>query len=97
MNHARFARLFAQCDRIVEALHQEHGFPRSDCDDLRQEMALALLEMEGGTDNFCLTRAAWRAVDWLRRFHVTRLEGYMITTPNVAALVDSGRCLRVWC
>ena len=97
MEPERFERLYAECDRIVESLKQRTGCPLSDCDDLRQEMALALLEVDEGSDNYCLTRAAWAALAWLRRTYGVRMAAHVFTTPAVAKLIDSGRCRRVWC
>ena len=97
MEHERFERLFAECERIVEWLQQRVPFPDSDRDDLVQEMGVALLEVDEGTDNYCLTRAMWAALDWLRRVYRSGMECQVVTTAEVRRLIDSGRCKRVWC
>ena len=96
LSHERFEELFPQCERILNGLRRRYGFPRSDYDDLRQEMALRLLEGEDGTDSYCLGRAAWAAVDWLRETYTWHLGCRVLVLPHIAKLIDEGRCLRVW-
>jgi len=91
MDAQRFERLHAECRRIIGGLRKRAAFPVTDYDDLEQEMALALLQMDGHTDSYCLGRAAWAALMWLRKAR-------SIGGPEaVTELVDSGRCRRVWC
>jgi len=97
MEHEQFTRLFAECERIIGSLRHRVPFPDSDRDDLVQEMALALLEMEGGTDNYCLTRAAWAAQRWLRRMYRTEMTSRLLTVARLTRLADGVRCRRVWC
>ena len=96
MTHNRFQHLHAKCRQIVGSLHAQYQFPLSDCDDMEQEMALALLKLEGHTDSYCLSRAAWAALDWLREMHGTRLTHGVRPVGNMTSLVDRGTCLRVW-
>jgi hypothetical protein len=67
---------------------------------MEQEMALELLQLaDGCTDSYARTRAAWAALRWLRRMHGTHML-HSVTTMSTHALtelIDSGRCLRVWC
>ena len=97
MDAERFERLHHECRRIIGGLRKLAAFPASDYDDLEQEMALALLELDGQTDSYCLGRAAWSALKWLRRIY-----GGMNARPvgglaELERLADSGRCRRVWC
>jgi hypothetical protein len=96
MTPERVEHLLPDCRRIVGSLRQRCLFPESDCDDLEQEMALELLQIEGGTDSYCLARAAWAALMWLRKTYSARLLGKVITLPDVTRLIDSGKCRRVW-
>ena len=96
MTDERFHQLHAKCRAIIEALQTQYQFPRSDCEDMEQEMALALLRIDGHTDSYCLARAAWAALDWLRKTHGTRLLHGIHSVADMAALVDNGVCRRVW-
>jgi len=98
MTDARFRRLHERCRDIITALQSRYHIPSSDCDDLEQEMALALLEMDGHTDSYCLGRAAWRALDWLRKMHASRIAGGVetITTDDIIALEFLGACRHIW-
>ena len=69
MDAQRFERLHAECRRIIGGLRKRAAFPVTDFDDLEQEMALALLQMDGHTDSYCLGRAAWAALMWLRKMY----------------------------
>jgi len=97
MDEKRFHRLHAECRRIIGSLRSRKAFPPSDCDDLEQEMALALLQMEGQSDAYCLTRAAWAALMWLRRTHGGRTARAIGRAAGLRKLIDSGAWRRVWC
>ena len=97
MDARRFERLHAECGRIIGGLRKQAGFPTSDYGDLEQEMALALLEVDGHTDSYCLGRAAWAARKWLRKMHGglnARPAGGIAELDRLAA---SASCRRVWC
>ncbi len=88
--------LFEQCDRVIEGLRKQCGFPLSDYDDLKQEMALALLDGPPGEDSFRLCQAAWRALDWLRKTYGLRITGGLVTVADLTPLIDAGACREVW-
>ena len=96
LSHERFEELFPQCERIVRGLRRRYGFPASEQDDMKQEMALALLQGDDGTDSYCLCRAAWAAVDWLRDSYGSLMGCQVLDPAHIFRLIDEGRCLRVW-
>ncbi|HUT37389.1 MAG TPA: hypothetical protein VNE39_28155 [Planctomycetota bacterium] len=97
MNGERFQRLHEQACRILHGLKQTCQFPESDLDDLGQEMAVALLEIEGGTDSYCLAGAVWAALDWLRSVYGRQMLYGVSQMPDLVPLIDSGKWRRVWC
>jgi len=98
MSRGRFERLFPECRRIIHALRRRCLFPESDFDDMEQEMAIALLQCDEGTDSLCLARAGWAALDWLRKTYSARLLGQIITMPleELIKIIDSDRYRLVW-
>lgn len=98
MTGPRFHELLAKCRDIITALRSRYHVPACDCDDLEQEMALALLEIEEGTDSYCLSRAAWRALDWLRKTHASRVAGEVktLSRDDIIDLEIVGECRRIW-
>jgi hypothetical protein len=97
MDRQRFDRLHGECRRIIGALRQRRAFPASDCDDLEQVMAQTLLEMDGHTDSYCLGRAAWDALKWLRSMYGGLTARAVGGLDELARLADGGGCKRVWC
>jgi len=97
MDAERFARLHGQACRILGGLQRACEFPDSDADDMRQEMALALLRLDGHADSFCLAAAMWAAVDWLRKTYGRRELSPVVQVADATPLVDSGRWRAVWC
>ena len=97
MNEQRVLRLLTDCRRIINSLGERYWFPSEDRDDMIQEMAVELLELtDACRDSYALRRAAWAAVRWLRRMYGTKLLHSVETLPDLTALIDDGRCLRVW-
>jgi hypothetical protein len=97
MSDERFDRLMDQCRQIISSLQGQFGFPAEERDDMEQEMAVAILEVPTGcTDAYCLTRAAWAAVAWLRTMFRSQLVNSMYTASNLTPLIDGGACREVW-
>ena len=93
----RFVHLFRKCKEIVSHLQTCCGCLTAEREDMEQEMALALAELPARhTGSYCLCRAAWAAVAWLRTTFGTQLVHRVETRPDMAELVDSGACLLVW-
>ena len=98
MSDRTLNRLMERCRGLVRRVQHLHCLPQSDCDDLEQEMAIALLSVDGEhTDSFYLARAVWRAVSWIRREYPPQGSVTFSISRDVAALIDSGHCRRVWC
>jgi len=97
MEPERFERLHGRCCHILRDMCQRSGMPIEDIEDIEQEMALILLQLDGQGDGYCLLRATGAAVDWVRRTYRTRLTEKPRTDAEVAALVDSPACRRAWC
>ena len=97
MEQERLMRLLGKCQEILSSLQARCGFPTSDRDDLEQEMALALLQVsDGHTDSYCLSRAAWAALKWLRRAYHAEAAIRVDPLPNIAELIERGTCRRIW-
>ncbi len=97
MSDERFWRLMEKCREILSALQGQYDFPTQEREDMEQEMALALLQLsDEHTDSYCLSRAAWAALHWLRQMFGTQLVHGIDTMPHVAKLIDEGKCRRVW-
>ena len=97
MDGERFTRLHEQSCRILGGLQRYGGFPQSDLDDLGQEMAIALLDMEGGTDSYCLAAAAWAALAWLRKVYGRQMLHGVSQVADLVPLIDSAKWREVWC
>jgi len=96
MNERRFRRLHRRCRQIVVALRGHYGFPVEDIEDLKQEIALALLKREGHSDSYCLRGALWAVIDWLRKMHNTRSIERTDSVEDIVALEESGACREIW-
>lgn len=98
MNDERLTELMRRCTAVANKLRGQYGLPEADKEDLLQEMALVLLELDDShTDSFCLSRAYWRGLDWLRRYYHLRTHVRTLPYGQLVDLIDSGRCRRVWC
>ncbi len=98
MKNDRLMRLLPRLDNLAHMVQNRHQLGASDVDDVRQEMAVAILEAPAGlSDACCLRRAVWRALDWVRRERGTRRQATPLPFEQIVELVDSGQCLRVWC
>ena len=93
----RFERLFRTCREIVSDLQRTCGSLDEHREDMEQEMALTLAELPAHcTDSYCLCRAAWAALAWLRTWFGTKLVRRIHTRPDVAQLADAGLCQLIW-
>ena len=98
MSPERFNRLHGECRRIIHALRKACKFGAEDISDLEQEMALALLKLDDEEgDGHCLKRAAWAAVDWLRKTYSRSIIFGIEQCDDLVPLIDSGHWRRVWC
>jgi len=98
MKNERVMTLLARLDRLADHVQNERRLSVADLDDVRQEMAVALLMAPDGlSDEHALRRAVWRALDWVRRERQTRRKVRPCPFEELIALIDSGQCRRVWC
>ena len=98
MTEERLTRLLGECTALVNKLRRVCSLPATDKDDLKQEMAIALLEVsDDHTDSYCLSRAYWRGLDWLRSYYHLRASVRTLPNGQLLDLINSGRCRRAWC
>ena len=97
MHGERFQRLHEQACRILQGSEHIRRLPDDDQLELSHEMAVALLEIEEGTDSYCLSGALWAAEDWLRKVYGREMFHGVSQAPDLVPLIDSGKWRRVWC
>ncbi|MBM4036568.1 MAG: hypothetical protein FJ291_32935 [Planctomycetes bacterium] len=98
MSPERFSRLHGECRRIINGIRKARRFTAEDIADMDQEMAGALLGLDDGqTDSYCLERAAWAALAWLRKTYGRSILFGIQQSADLVPLIDSGKWRRVWC
>jgi DNA-directed RNA polymerase specialized sigma24 family protein len=96
MDKRQFERLCEECRQWAVALAVCLRLPSGDIEDLKQEMAVALCQMDGQSDAYCIRGAQWAALDWLRKMRHSRLGVGVGNAADLAALEDLGLCKRIW-
>jgi hypothetical protein len=97
VNTTRFEELLNDCEVVIRRVQRMCQIGGTDVDDMRQEVAMALLELaDGHTRSYVLTHALW-ALDWVRRERCTQGHVEVRHHAELVRTIDAGHYLRVWC